>query len=272
MANDDVMTWFPRREDYEQAVTIVPDETLQEKVRSQPANAPPDVCRSYEWQVKRLNDSVESAQANVKEVVDGTKLSLEHKIYRTMDIAQDVDDFTALLRECEEADRKDGGGKEAEGIKKAKVGIMNLKAYLGQVDTEEFAAAIRNEFQFKVRHRLVLTKVANLPELPFSRWAARRASGPGCRGRRGGWPPGRRSPRTSPRRSSARRTPACSSRRSSRGTKPSRWCRLVVWPSIIEIINERVMHYGTWLWETKAKIANAQAVPIHTYCTYIVPK
>ena len=63
-----------------------------------------------------------------------------------MDLGQDLGDFEGLLKECE-------GGKEAEKypeqLKKAKVGIINLKAYLGQVDVVEFAEAIRNEFQFK---------------------------------------------------------------------------------------------------------------------------
>ena len=39
-------------------------------------------------------------------------------------------DFTNLLKECE-ADK--GSEALAEGIKKAKVGIINLKAYLQQV-------------------------------------------------------------------------------------------------------------------------------------------
>ena len=40
--------------------------------------------------------------------------------------------------------------KQAEAIKKARVGYINLKAYINQVDCTEFAAAIRNEFLFKV--------------------------------------------------------------------------------------------------------------------------
>ena len=41
-----------------------------------------------------------------------------------------MDDLTKLLKECE-ADK--GSEALAEGIKKAKVGIINLKAYLQQV-------------------------------------------------------------------------------------------------------------------------------------------
>ena len=41
-----------------------------------------------------------------------------------------MDDLTKLLKECE-ADK--GSESLAEGIKKAKVGIINLKAYLQQV-------------------------------------------------------------------------------------------------------------------------------------------
>ncbi len=129
MANDDVMTWFPRREDYEVTVAVQPDETLEEKIH-------------------RLNDNIEIAQHSIKEVVDGSEVCLEHKIYRSMDMVQDIGDFTALLKECEEGDKKEG--KFPDQLKKARVGVINLKAYMGQVDVEEFAAAIRNEFQFKV--------------------------------------------------------------------------------------------------------------------------
>ena len=40
--------------------------------------------------------------------------------------------------------------KQAEAIKKARVGYINLKAYLNQVDCIEFATALRNEFLFAV--------------------------------------------------------------------------------------------------------------------------
>ena len=32
MAEPDIMTWFPRREDYEQQVSVAPDETYSEKL------------------------------------------------------------------------------------------------------------------------------------------------------------------------------------------------------------------------------------------------
>ncbi len=129
MANHDVMDWFPRREDYEVTVAQQPDETTKEKVQ-------------------RLNDNIEIAQNVIKEVVDGDTVSLEHKIYKTMDMHQDIGDFTKLLKQCEEEDK--AKSELGDELKKARVGIINLKAYVGQVDVEEFAAAIRNEFQFKV--------------------------------------------------------------------------------------------------------------------------
>jgi len=125
----DIMTWFPRREDYEDApVAVMPDETIEEKV-------------------DRLNETISVAQTYIKEAVDGNDLTLELKIYRVMDLNQDMDDLTKLLKECE-ADK--GSEGLAEGIKKAKVGIINLKAYLQQVDVIEFTTAIKNEFSFKV--------------------------------------------------------------------------------------------------------------------------
>ncbi len=130
MANDDVMTWFPRAEDYEVQQTVQPDETTAEKIQ-------------------RLNDAIELSQTAIKEVVDGNEVCLEHKVYRAMDTVQDLDDFAKLLKECEEEDAR-GKKENAEALKKARVGIMNLKAYMGQVNVEEFAAAIRNENQFKV--------------------------------------------------------------------------------------------------------------------------
>ena len=88
---------------------------------------------------------------------------MEHKIYRTMDLHQDMADLANLLKECEES-------KEAselhDAIKKAKVGLMNLKAYLGQVDCIEFATAIRNEEQFKVGSQKLFG--------PWLSWAERR--------------------------------------------------------------------------------------------------
>ena len=59
----DIMTWFPRREDYEDKPAILPDETYEEKIQ-------------------RLHDTIEAAQASIKEVVDGEGVPLENKIYR----------------------------------------------------------------------------------------------------------------------------------------------------------------------------------------------
>ena len=55
MPEPDIMTWFPRREDYEETIVIQPDETLEEKIQ-------------------RLNDSIELAQTNIKEIVDGNEV------------------------------------------------------------------------------------------------------------------------------------------------------------------------------------------------------
>jgi len=124
----DIMTWFPRREDYEDKPAILPDETYEEKIQ-------------------RLHDTIEAAQASIKEVVDGEGVPLENKIYRTMDVAQDMDDIAKLQKDIE-------GHPEAknhqDGLKKARIGFINLKAYLNQVDCVEFATALRNEFLFKV--------------------------------------------------------------------------------------------------------------------------
>lgn len=79
--------------------------------------------------------------------MDGTTVPLEQKIYRTMDLTQDIEDMTHLLKECE--GMPDVDQFQAE-LKKGKVGIMNLKAYMSQIDSLEFANAIKNEQQFKV--------------------------------------------------------------------------------------------------------------------------
>merc|ERR1712038_864428 len=74
-------------------------------------------------------------------------LGLEEKIYRTMDMNLDLKELTALHKECEDDPEAAGN---AEEMKKAKVGLIALKAYLSQVDCTEFAGAIRNEYLFKV--------------------------------------------------------------------------------------------------------------------------
>jgi len=122
------MTWFPKKEDYEIEIQVLPDETLAEKIQ-------------------RLLEIIENAQTSIKEVVDSDKLVNEVKIYRVMDLRQDMEDVANLQKDCE-------GHAESnnyqDDLKKARVGLINLKAYLGQVDCIEFATAIQNEFLFKV--------------------------------------------------------------------------------------------------------------------------
>ena len=66
-----------------------------------------------------------------------------------MDIKADLQELTDLHKECE---GHPDVAQNAEDIKKAKVGLINLKAYLSQVDCEEFASHLRNQFLFKVYH------------------------------------------------------------------------------------------------------------------------
>ena len=71
-AEPDIMTWFPRKEDYEVAPTVALDETYEEKLT-------------------RLLENIEATQNNIKQVVDGgNDVSNEQKIYRTMDVHQDL--------------------------------------------------------------------------------------------------------------------------------------------------------------------------------------
>lgn len=141
----DIMTWFPRREDYEVVIAIAPDE-------------------SYDDKIQRLLDTIEAAQNSIKEVVDGNTCDLEVKIYRTMDTVQDMDDIAKLQKDCEGHAE---AGQHQEQLKKARVGLQNLKAYINQVDCVEFAAAIRNEFLFKVSNLKPFTFFALLN---FGHW------------------------------------------------------------------------------------------------------
>lgn len=106
MAEPDIMTWFPRREDYEDKPQILPDETYEEKIQ-------------------RLLDTIDAAQQSIKEVVDGDTLDLEQKIYRTMDTAQDMDDIAKLQKDIEGHPE---AGNNQDTLKKARVGLINLKA------------------------------------------------------------------------------------------------------------------------------------------------
>lgn len=131
MSDDEInffMTWFPKREDYEDKPEIKADESFPDKLQ-------------------RLFDTIDSAQASIKEVVDTDNVTLECKIYRVMDLRQDMNDITDLQKQLDVApEAKD----HQEDLKKARIGLKNLQAYVGQVDCVEFASSIRNEFLFKV--------------------------------------------------------------------------------------------------------------------------
>ena len=106
----DIMTWFPRREDYEDApVAVMPDETIEEKVDRRVVSTDDNntalvlgshiyLCNSDSYRVMwrfysthislRLNETISVAQTYIKEAVDGNDLTLELKIYRVMDLNQ----------------------------------------------------------------------------------------------------------------------------------------------------------------------------------------
>ena len=106
----DIMTWFPRREDYEDApVAVMPDETIEEKVDRRVVGTDDNntalvlgshiyLCNSDSYRVMwrfysthislRLNETISVAQTYIKEAVDGNDLTLELKIYRVMDLNQ----------------------------------------------------------------------------------------------------------------------------------------------------------------------------------------
>ena len=107
----DIMTWFPRREDYEDKPEILPNENYDEKLQ-------------------RLLDTIEAAQTSIKEVVDGNSVCLEHKVYRCMDLNQDMGDILTLQKECES---HEDAATHQDILKKARIGFQNLKAYLNQV-------------------------------------------------------------------------------------------------------------------------------------------
>ena len=74
-------------------------------------------------------------------------MTIEEKIYGTMDITSDLEELTALHKELES---HPDAGSNADDMKKAKIGLINLKAHLNQVDCEQFATFLRNTFLFKV--------------------------------------------------------------------------------------------------------------------------
>lgn len=130
-AEPDVMTWFPRREDYEVVQVVQLDETNEEKLA-------------------RLLETIEVSQSNIKEVVDKDTLGLEEKIFRILDLKQDLQELTDLHKELEKSPE---AASCAADLKKAKVGLINLQAYMNQVDCIEFAAAINNQYLFNVGSR-----------------------------------------------------------------------------------------------------------------------
>ena len=95
----------------------------------------------------RLISTIEVAQKHIQNVIDGD-MSIEEKIYGTMDVTADVEELASLHKELE-------GNQEsanyADDMKKAKIGLINLKAYLSQVDCEQMAAFLKNTVLFKVR-------------------------------------------------------------------------------------------------------------------------
>ena len=64
-----------------------------------------------------------------------------------MDITSDLEELTALHKELESHPE---AGSNADDMKKAKIGLINLKAHLNQVDCEQFATFLKNTFLFKV--------------------------------------------------------------------------------------------------------------------------
>ena len=95
----------------------------------------------------RLISTIEHAQKHIQNVIDGD-MSIEEKIYGTMDVTADVDDLSGLHKELE-GDQE--SANYADDMKKAKIGLINLKAYLSQVDCEQMAAFLKNTFLFKVK-------------------------------------------------------------------------------------------------------------------------
>jgi len=60
-------------------------------------------------------------------------------------ISENVHELTDLHKELEKGE---DASKYAADLKKAKVGLINLQAYMNQVDCIEFATAIKNQVSF----------------------------------------------------------------------------------------------------------------------------
>jgi len=127
MAEPDIMTWFPKASDYEVQEIVAPNETYHEKLL-------------------RLISTIEVAQKHIQNVIDGD-ITIEEKIYGTLDINADLEELTKLHKELE-ADQESANW--ADDMKKAKIGLINVKAHLNQVDCEQFATFLKNTFLFKV--------------------------------------------------------------------------------------------------------------------------
>ena len=66
------------------------------------------------------------------------------------------EELTSLHKELESHPE---AGSNADDMKKAKIGLINLKAHLNQVDCEQFATYLKNTFLFKVNYNaLILIK------------------------------------------------------------------------------------------------------------------
>jgi hypothetical protein len=95
----------------------------------------------------RLISTIEVAQKHIQNVIDGD-MSIEEKIYGTLDVTADIEELSALHKELE---GNEESAKFGDDMKKAKIGVINLKAYISQVDCEQMAAFLKNTFLFKVR-------------------------------------------------------------------------------------------------------------------------
>ena len=95
---------------------------------------------------QRLINTIEVAQKSISKCVDG-EITVEERVYCILDIEADLEELSALHKELE--NHPDAGGN-AEEMKKAKIGLINVKAHLNQVDIEGFALILQNTFLFKV--------------------------------------------------------------------------------------------------------------------------
>ena len=102
--------------------------------------------------LQRLIATIEVAQKTIQKVID-EDMTIEEKIYGTMDITADLEELTSLHKELESHPE---AGSNADDMKKAKIGLINLKAHLNQVDCEQFATYLKNTFLFKVKPKTLI--------------------------------------------------------------------------------------------------------------------